>query len=122
MTEMHYPRFVLTVVAALVATLMPISCWAGIKEGRVASVLVLTSIPDRAFIKIDGSYTQAEPGCSGGAAEFDFIFDISTATGKALYALALSAHATGTSVVVGGRGTCLFRSGYEDLDYIQTAQ
>lgn len=92
---------------------------AGVKEGRITSVLVLNSIPDRAFVRIEGTFLQAEPACSTGSYEFDFIFDMTTATGKALYALALATHASGTVVTVGGFGSCSIRSGYEDLDYIQ---
>lgn len=90
-----------------------------VKEGRITSILVLTSIPDRAFIKIEAPYSQAEPSCSTGSYELDFIFDITTATGKALYSLAVATQAAGTVVTVGGLGSCSLRLGYEDLDYIQ---
>jgi hypothetical protein len=93
--------------------------YAGVKEGRITSVLVLNSIPDRAFVKVEGAFSQAEPSCSVGSYEFDFIFDMSTPTGKALYALALATHASGAVVIAGGFGSCSLRSGYEDLDYIQ---
>jgi hypothetical protein len=78
---------------------------AGQKEGTITSVLVLNSIPDLAFVKIQGAFTQAEPSCAS-SNEFDFIFNMTTATGKALYALALATHASGEVVLVGGFGAC----------------
>jgi len=91
----------------------------GLKEGRITSILVVNSIPDRVFVRVEGSFSQAEPSCSVGAYEFDFIFDLTTPTGKALYALALAIQASGAVVLVGGFGSCNLRLGYEDLDYIQ---
>jgi hypothetical protein len=91
----------------------------GVKEGRITSLLVVNSIPDRVFVRVEGSFSQAEPSCSVGSLEFDFIFDMTTPTGKALYAIALATHASGAAVIVGGFGSCNLRLGYEDLDYIQ---
>lgn len=90
----------------------------GLKEGRITSVQVAVSIPDKAFIKVEGSYLTAEPSCSVEGTQFDYVLDISTGTGKALYSMALAAQASGTLVTLEGFGTCTLRAGYEDLNYI----
>jgi hypothetical protein len=66
----------------------------GIKEGRITSLLLLNSIPDRVFVKVEGSFSQPEPSCSVGTYEFDFILDLTTSTGRALYTLALATQAS----------------------------
>ena len=94
----------------------------GLKQGRITNVLVAASIPDKAFIKIDGGYSasQPEPSCSVGVSEWDFALDLTTITGRTLYSMALAAQMSQVIVTAEGFGTCTLRANYEDLNYIHT--
>jgi hypothetical protein len=110
------------VLAILLACLPVTTAYAGLKQGRIVSVLTASSIPDKVFIKVEGNYSasQPEPSCGTGASQWDFALDLTTAHGKTIYALVLAAQAAQTTVTAGGLGTCTLRAGYEDLDYIHT--
>jgi hypothetical protein len=104
---------------ATVLGLVLFSCaHAGQKQGRISSVLLVQTHADRVFIKVNAPYSQAEPACSSGVSEWDFVLDISTSTGKATYALLLTAQATQTSVIVDGTNTCSLHSSYETVSYV----
>jgi len=110
-------------IAIVLASLSLTSAYAGgLKQGRITGVLIATSIPDKAFIRIDGSYSanQPEPSCSAGVSEWDFALDLTTLTGRALYSMVVAAQASQVTVTAEGFGTCTLRSNYEDLNYIHS--
>lgn len=103
------------------AMLFSLTATAGLKEGRITSILIdQNSAPDKAFIKVDTAYSQPEPVCSVGVSGWDFVMDISTPTGKSAYALAVAAQMAGVTVMIGGTNACELRLGYETLAYIHT--
>ena len=104
-------------VGAMSLCMCSVAAVAGQKQGPITSIYIGTSDPGKAFIKVDGTYTS-KPGCSAGVA-WDLVFDLTTDTGKALYALALAAHSSGTVVLAYGTGDCP-RPPYEGLAYLTT--
>ena len=112
----RYTRFGLS---ALLAVAMS-GVFAGEKTGLVSSIIINNSYPNKAFIKLDKPYSLAEPVCSQTVDTWDFVFDHSTATGKALYAMALAAQLAEKEVKAFGYNTCALFGGYEDLRYLAT--
>jgi hypothetical protein len=91
---------------------------AGVMQGTVSLLMTDAVAPNQAFLKINGSFTQAEPGCAP-STNYDFVFDPTTDMGKRWYATLLAAQASGATVEVGGTDQCILRVGYEDLRYVQ---
>jgi hypothetical protein len=110
---------VVTLCLALLA-LAPAHAVPTTKVGRITSILVQPGQPDLVFIKIDGAYAPSEQSCSVAIGVWDFAFDVTTTVGKALYSLALAAHAAGAPVTAGGTGFCTLYTYYEDLHYLHT--
>ncbi|MEJ0038307.1 MAG: hypothetical protein WDO68_19870 [Gammaproteobacteria bacterium] len=70
-------------LAMLLACLPVATAYAGgLKQGRITSVLIASSIPDKVFIKVEGNYSasQPEPACSIGVSGWDFALDLTTLT------------------------------------------
>jgi hypothetical protein len=74
-----------------------------------------------ALVFVASGIQAAEPTCSLGYEAWDFVFDITTDTGKALYSLALTAHAAGTVVLAYGGGDCYPARPFEVLLYLTTS-
>lgn len=90
---------------------------AGEKTGRITSIHLAQQHVDKVFVQIEGAYTN-EPGCSNQVSSWDFVLDISTSTGKAMYAQLMAAQYTQTPLQAVGFGTCLLHTNYETLSYI----
>jgi len=63
---------------------------AGEKRGRITSVHLAQQHVDKAFVQIDGVYTN-EPTCGNQVSSWDFVLDISQSTGKAIYGQLMAA-------------------------------
>jgi hypothetical protein len=108
----------LMIVGVALLGIAAVTAHAGEKQGRILSMMLAPEYPDRAFIKVEGTYSPAEPSCSAGVSSWDFVLDTSTSTGKAMYALALAAQNAQSVVIVNGLGTCLLQTNYETVRYI----
>lgn len=112
-------RYIFVVTSACALSLMaPSQASAGEKQGRITSIHLSQTHGQKLFVKVDGGFTQPEPACSIGVSSWDFVLDISTAAGKAIYTQLVAAQYSGTPVLVEGTGTCVLHGGYETLEYI----
>ncbi len=63
--------------------------FASTERGVIERILVKTTNPTLAYIQISGD-SAGKPGCATDV--WEYVVDISSDTGKALYSLALSSH------------------------------
>lgn len=91
---------------------------AGEKRGRITSVHLGQQHAEKVFVKIEGAYTQPEPACSSGVSSWDFVLNVSSPTGKAIYTQLIAAQYSQTPLLVAGTGDCLLHGGYETLQHI----
>ena len=114
-------RGALRAVLALFMTCAMSSAAAGDLTGVLQKVHVTTSpgAETTAFIKISGT-TLNKPNCQIDA--YQFAFDYSTVTGRALLALAIAAQGSGQVVRAYGTGLCDLFDGVEDLRWIEVGE
>lgn len=110
---------VLRLISLCCVLLVAVAAYGGVREGTVSLVMIDAVAPTLVFVKVNGVFTQPEPGCASSSA-YDFVLDLSTTTGKAWYPMLLAAQASETTVTLGGTENCLLRAGYEDLRYVET--
>ena len=83
---------VISAVMAMIVAAVPAR--AGEKQGRIVSMVVSQDY-ERAHIKVEGAgIYPSEPVCSQQVSSHDFVLNISTPVGKAIYALALAAQSS----------------------------
>lgn len=104
--------------ACALSLLAPSQASAGEKVGRITSVHLGQQHVEKVFVKIEGAHTQPEPTCSLGVSSWDFVLNISSPTGKAIYTQLIAAQYAQTPVLVAGSGDCTLHPGYETLQYI----
>ncbi len=74
-------------------------------DSKVETIHISLNNPKVARISISGAPASVKPECSTNVS-WDYAFDFSTDTGKAFYSMLLSAHATGASFKISGKGVC----------------
>ncbi|MDV0440147.1 hypothetical protein [Xanthomonas sacchari] len=97
-------------VVSIIA-ILPFSASAGDASGKVVTIMAHSQ--DVVFFSLDGPYTNV-PACSSTA----LALSLSTQSGRAQYALLLSASAQGKVVYVHGTGNCAVWGDRETADYI----
>ena len=102
----------------ILVTCTPWIAHAGQKQGRITSIHLAQGHTDKVFVKVDGSYSQPEPSCSTGVSQWDFVLNIATSTGRAIYAQMLAAQYSQTPLSVVGTDDCSLHSNYETVSYI----
>lgn len=112
-------KCVVAVTGACALSLMaPDEAGAGEKLGRITSVHLGQQHADKVFVKIEGAHTQPEPACSSGDDSWDFVLNISSSTGKAIYTQLIAAQYSQAPVRAAGTGDCALHWGYETLQHI----
>lgn len=86
-------------IFSLLANITPFNSMAGSAAGRVTQVMV--HINDVVFFSLDGEHVN-RPACSASP----WSISLTTNTGRAMYALLLSAQAQNQRVTVSGTGDC----------------
>jgi hypothetical protein len=92
-------RLVTVIVSALISLATSLSVSAGSGNGKVVHLMVHTG--DVVLFGLDGPHND-KPACSGD----QWALSLATPTGRAQYALLLSAHAQQKVVHVAGAGDC----------------
>ncbi|WP_369935751.1 hypothetical protein [Xanthomonas tesorieronis] len=98
-------------LAVSIIFMLPFSASAGDASGKVAQLMVHSQ--DVVFFGLDGPYKNA-PACSSTS----LALSLATQTGRAQYAMLLSASAQGKVVYVHGTGNCAVWGDRETADYI----
>lgn len=100
----------------VLASLIPCQVFAaGYVNATVAMVRIDQS--GRGMVFFDQNIGGTPPGCVISNYRSALGFDTSTAGGRAIYAMALAAKATGAAISVSGLGTCTIFGGFvEDWD------
>jgi hypothetical protein len=91
--------------------MLPFSASAGDASGKVVQLMAHSQ--DVVFFSLDGPYTNV-PACSSTS----LVLSLATQSGRAQYALLLSASAQGKVVYVHGTGNCAVWGDRETADYI----
>ena len=95
-------------------------CFQATAAGSISAKVVAIRV-DRTgngMVYFDQNVGGSPPGCVISAYQSALAFNTNTAGGKAIYALALSAKAMGSTIGVVGLGTCgIFGHSVEDWDY-----
>lgn len=99
-------KFIISLLAVL-----PFSAWAGDGAGKVIQIIAHSQ--DVVFFTLDGQHTNP-PACSAGP----WSLSLSSNSGRAQYALLLSAVAQDKKVTVHGMGNCSAWGDRETADYI----
>ena len=73
--------------------------------------------PPRAYVDVLGSVND-QASCHTTQPDWDFMLDISTAAGRAVYATLLAAMLQKKTIRVIGDGVCTIASNYEDVRYV----
>ncbi|UYK85078.1 hypothetical protein NG827_01260 [Xanthomonas sacchari] len=97
--------------AASIFLVLPVSAMAGDGAGKVIQVIAHSH--DVVFFSLDGPHTNA-PACSS----TPWSLSLATNSGRAQYALLLSAVAQGKAVTVHGTGDCSAWGDRETAEYI----
>ena len=87
------------------------------EKGKIHRFLINKTIPNAVILNVISTEEPTKPECVGG---WEWVIDISTETGKAMYSLALSMYMADKEIVIAGMGTCddsLYASG-EVVRYI----
>lgn len=111
-------RMIAVTIACALSLIASGEAGAGEKLGRITSVHLGQQHAEKVFVKIEGAYTQSEPACSLGVSSWDFVLNISSPTGKAIYTQLIAAQYSQVPVLVAGSGDCALHAGYETLQHI----
>lgn len=96
-------RSLLTVLLSLVLGLCSSSALAGSSVGKVT--ILRAHSADIIMFGLSGEHVN-RPACAAGAPSEPWALSLATHTGRAMYALLLSAQAQGKAVQVSGTSTC----------------
>lgn len=69
-------------------------------------------------VAASGSFQGTKPACATYPAWNYWVIDIKTATGRAMWASVLQAHALGKTLSINGKGNCDWWGDRESVDYI----
>ncbi len=75
-------------------------------DATVETIHISLNNPNIARISINGTPETPKPLNCSTDASWDYAFDFSTDTGRVFYSTLLSAHATGASFKISGKGVC----------------
>jgi hypothetical protein len=107
----------------IVALLAMAASTQAIASGAITSAVLAVRVDSAGLgvVHFQAPIGGTPPGCVVGPYQNALAFNTNTAGGKAMYALLLSAKATGSTVTAYGLGTCsIFGSYVEDLNYAQS--
>lgn len=111
-------KCIVAVTGACVLSLMaPGEAGAGEMRGRITSVHISQVHADKVFVKIEGAPTQPKPACSSDV-NWDFVLNMSSSTGKAIYTQLIAAQYSQVAVRAVGTGDCTLHWGWETLQHI----
>jgi hypothetical protein len=104
-------KFLTTSILSSLLFLSPLSSMAGEGEGKVIQIMV--HVNDVVFFELEGGHIN-RPACSA----TPWSISLATHTGRAMYAMLLSAQVQGQKVNVFGTGDCSAWSDRETAKYI----
>jgi hypothetical protein len=96
-------RFLTAAIASTVSCLVPVSAFASLSSGLLKAVYGDLSYPNLVFVQFAAPATKAPCATNPNV---DYVLDVSSATGKTLYSMLLTAYAAQTPVKIGGYDTC----------------
>ncbi len=70
-------------------------------------------------VAASGAFQGTKPACATNPPSSHWVIEIKTATGRAMWASVLQAHALGKTLFVNGKGNCDWWGDRESVDYVQ---